>query len=64
VVGKTEAIYDTGTTLIIGDPKGIEKFYSSFLRFGVLPAPAPLHGEGIYSSTWASGAADQAPDKR
>jgi hypothetical protein len=61
-VGKTEAIYDTGTTLILGDPEGIEQFYVSLLPFGALPAP--LDGVGLYSSTWASGAADQPLDKR
>jgi len=51
VLGKFEAIFDTGTTLIIGDPDGISVFYAALLPFGALPAPEL--GDGIYTSTWA-----------
>lgn len=49
VVGLTEAIFDTGTTQILGDPDGIERFYAPLKRFGA--KPAPQYGDGIYTST-------------
>jgi uncharacterized membrane protein len=60
VVGKTETIFDTGTTLIVGDMVGIQQLYIALVPFGALPA-TPLDGVGLYTSTWASSAADQAP---
>jgi hypothetical protein len=48
------AIFDTGTTLIVGDPAGIEYFFEFLSLF--LSAPAqPLPGSpGLYSSTWSN----------
>lgn len=46
-VGKTEAIYDTGTTQILGDPVGIQRLYD--LIIGSLPATT--YGDGFYTST-------------
>ena len=57
-VGTTAAVFDTGTTLIIGDPIGIQEFYTSLLPYGAEPQP-PVNGVVIYTSTWASSAADQ-----
>jgi len=45
VVQETEAIFDTGTTLIIGDPVGIASLYSEIP--GALPAPQ--YGVGLYT---------------
>jgi cathepsin D len=53
VVGKTQTIFDTGTTQIIGDPKGIKQFYALLRFYGA--KPAPQYGEGIYTSTWTVG---------
>jgi hypothetical protein len=46
-VEKTEAIYDTGTTQILGDPVGIQRLYDEIL--GSLPAKK--YGDGFYTST-------------
>lgn len=58
MVGKKEAVFDTGTTAIIGDRESIEQFYKPFH-----PDiwPYTLGSKGRYSSTWASCVADQAP---
>jgi Eukaryotic aspartyl protease len=55
VVGKKEAVFDTGSTAIVGDRESIEQFYKPFFP-DVLPTP-----DGRYSSTWASCVADQTP---
>jgi len=48
VVGETAAIYDTGTTQIVGDPAGIKKFYEPLeLLYGAKYAPEL--GDGIYT---------------
>jgi hypothetical protein len=54
VVGSTAAIFDTGTTEIVGDPAGIAAL------FGAIPGAqlAPQLGNNIYTSTF-SGATDQ-----
>ena len=59
VVGETTTIFDTGTTQIIGDPVGIQNFFTPLLFYGA--EPAPQYGAGIYTSTWASSVADQTP---
>ena len=59
VVEQTDAIYDTGTTQIVGDPIGIQQFYALLFAFGA--RPAPQYGEGIYTSTLISSAADEPP---
>ena len=59
MVGETKAIYDTGTTQIIGDPQGIAQLYAPLMAFGARPSPAD--GVGIYTSTWACDAVDWAP---
>lgn len=46
-VEKTEAIYDTGTTLILGDPVGIQSLYDEILG----SFPATKYGDGFYTST-------------
>jgi hypothetical protein len=51
VVGKTETIFDTGTTQILGDPVGINAFFAALSPSGAKPAPE--YGDGIYTSTWA-----------
>ena len=53
VVGKTAAIYDTGTTQIVGDPASIESFYEPLILFYGAES-APQYGDGIYTSTSAS----------
>ena len=51
------AIFDTGTTLILGDPVGIMVFFALLeLRAGARKVP---DSPGYYSSTWANPAADQ-----
>jgi cathepsin D len=50
----TEAIFDTGTTLIIGDPARIALLYLQIP--GALPAPE--YGVGLYTSMLSS-ATDQ-----
>jgi hypothetical protein len=61
VVEKTEAVYDTGTTLILGDTAGIEQLYALLTPSGATPAPQYTVGGSIvlYTSTWASSAANQ-----
>ena len=59
MVGKTDAIFDTGTTQIVGDPEGIEQFYAPLIPYGALLAPE--YGDGIYTSTRASGISHQTP---
>ena len=56
-VGLTEVIFDTGTSIIIGDPIGIERFYRPLYFYGARSAPE--YGDGTYTGTWASMAADQ-----
>jgi hypothetical protein len=60
VVGQTETIFDTGTTMIIGDPVGIEQLYAPLLAVGAQPAPLQ-DGVGLYTSTWAGSTVDQPP---
>ena len=55
-VGNTQTIFDTGTTQIVGDPKGIKQFYDLLKPHGA--KSAPQYGAGIYTSTWASSSAD------
>jgi hypothetical protein len=51
------AIFDTGTTLILGDPAGIMDFFAPLeLSSGAKPVPG---SSGYYSSAWANFAADQ-----
>ncbi|KAH9968221.1 acid protease [Russula dissimulans] len=45
VVGNTAAIYDTGTTQIIGDSAGIAKLFKSISGAHL----APQHGPGVYT---------------
>ena len=59
VVGPTQAIFDTGTTQIVGDPQGIKQFYAPLYVYGAR-LDTDL-GEGIYTSTSASIIADQKP---
>jgi hypothetical protein len=54
VVGKRAAIFDTGTTLIIGDPFSIVQFYAPLYFYGAFYA-----GGGLYTSTWVRIGADQ-----
>jgi hypothetical protein len=56
-VGNTQTIFDTGTTQIVGDPKGIEQFYNLLKPYGA--KSAPQYGDGIYTSTSASSFANQ-----
>jgi cathepsin D len=58
-VGLTETIFDTGTSLIVGDPEGIERFYAPLHVYGARSAPE--YGDGTYTSTCASSTADQTP---
>jgi hypothetical protein len=52
------AIFDTGTTLILGDPAGIMDFFAPLqLSSGAEEVP---DSPGYYSSTWANPAAGQA----
>ena len=50
VVESTAAIFDSGTTQIIGDPAGIAKL------FGAIDGaqPAPQLGEGAYTGAFSS----------
>ena len=54
VVGSLPAIFDTGTTLILGDPDGVAALFEAIDG----AQPAPELGEGLYTSTF-SGATDQ-----
>ena len=58
-VGLTEVIFDTGTSLIIGDPIGIERLYDPLHFYGARSAPE--YGDGTYISTWARKAVDRTP---
>jgi hypothetical protein len=50
VVNSTAAIFDSGTTLIIGDPAGIAKLFE-----GIDGAqPAPQIARGAYTSAFSS----------
>jgi hypothetical protein len=56
------AIFDTGTTMILGDPYGIRVFFAALAPSGALPlhnSPDSSMSSGRYSSTWANLAADQ-----
>lgn len=46
VLGSIGAVFDTGTTLIIGDPDGINKFMASVPGSKL----APEIGDGVYTS--------------
>jgi hypothetical protein len=49
-VGKRNATFDTGTSLIIGDPAGIERFYEPLIaHHGAMRRP-----KGRYQSTYAA----------
>jgi hypothetical protein len=51
------AIFDTGTTMIVGDPAGIMDFFAPLeLSSGAEEVP---DSPGYYTSTWAKFAADQ-----
>lgn len=50
VVGSTAAIFDSGTTQIVGDPKGIAKFFKSIKG----AKSASKYGEGVYTSAFSS----------
>lgn len=52
-----DAIFDTGITWIVGDSGRIEQFYAALEPYGAKHAPE--YGDGIYTSTWSSGFADQ-----
>jgi hypothetical protein len=52
----TTAIFDTGTTMIVGDPAGIMKFFAPLQLSSGAELP---DNPGYYSSTWANLAADQ-----
>lgn len=49
LVGKTNAVFDTGTTMILGDPAGIKRLYDPLLLFGARSAPE--YGDGFFTST-------------
>jgi hypothetical protein len=52
-----KAIFDTGTTLIVGDPAGIMDFFALLeLRSDAKPV---LESPGYYSSTWENHSANQ-----
>ena len=57
-VGRTAAVFDTGTNLIVGDPTGIQNFYEPLSGAEPLPSQG---GVVIYTSTWANSVADQLP---
>lgn len=50
MVGSTAAIFDTGTTQILGDPAGIVKLFKAISG----AQAAPQFGQGIYTSTFHS----------
>jgi hypothetical protein len=52
-----DAIFDTGITWIVGDSDRIEQFYAALEPYGAQHAPE--YGDGIYTSTWSGGSADQ-----
>jgi hypothetical protein len=45
------AIFDTGTTMIVGDPVGIQAFFAPLLKYGAMPMDG---SPGFYTSTWAN----------
>ena len=49
LVGNTKAIFDTGTTMIVGDPDGIKRLYDPLQFFGARYAPE--YGDGLFTST-------------
>ncbi len=52
-----EAIYDTGTTMIVGDPTRITAFFAPLVKSsGAMPIS---NSPGYYTSTWANSAGDQ-----
>ena len=54
------AIFDTGTTMILGDPSGIADLFSALAPYGAMALPSsPGSSSGYYSSTWANLAANQ-----
>jgi hypothetical protein len=50
VVGSTTAIFDTGSTQIIGDPTGIAKLFDSISG----AQSAPHLGDGVYTSAFSN----------
>jgi hypothetical protein len=50
VVGNTAAIFDTGTTQIVGDATGIAAIFNSITG----SQAAPQLGDGIYTSAFFS----------
>jgi hypothetical protein len=61
VASKVPAIYDTGTTLIIGDPDGIEELYATIL--GAVPdvVDSGIGGILLYTSMSFSAAYQRSP---
>jgi hypothetical protein len=57
VWGNLEVIFDTGTTLMVGNRRGIGRFYAELSSFGV---DSQYYGSGCYTSTWTGGASDNA----
>lgn len=55
-----EAIFDTGSTMIVGDHRGIKMLYNKLSSFGTDWSPK-YYGDGMYTSTWDGIAADQPP---
>jgi hypothetical protein len=52
-----EAIYDTGTTMIVGDSARIMAFFAPLVASsGAMPMPG---SPGYYTSTWANSAGGQ-----
>jgi hypothetical protein len=52
------AVFDTGTTMIVGDPVGIQDFFSPLVS---LSGARPItDSPGYYTSTWANLCVDQA----
>ena len=58
-MGRTENIFDTGTTLIIGDPARIKSFYLPLRSYGAQLALVQ-NGISIYTSTSPASAVIQA----
>ena len=53
---ETAAIFDTGTTMVLGDPAGIEALFAPLVSYS--GAEPLLDSPGYYTSTWADIAAD------
>jgi hypothetical protein len=51
VIGELQAIFDTGASLIVGDPDRVQTFASS-----IGATSAPDVGDGLYTSTLSSSA--------